>query len=186
MMVEATSGRQKTVCIASGVWVSWPKMKRPMAEIFLQPMTEADLDEVLPIEASSFSSPWSRRHFLDELTSPLSFPMVARMADGTVAGYICMMMVVDEGSVLNVAVHPQLRRKGIGKMMIQAALAEFHSRGASFVALEVRPTNKAAMTMYEGLGFVVTGRRKAYYENGEDAVLMEYDIKRRDEDKHAL
>ncbi len=186
MMVADTSGRQKTVCIASGVWVSWPKMKKPMAEIFLQPMTEADLDEVLPIEASSFSSPWSRRHFLDELTSPLSFPMVARMSDGLVAGYICMMMVLDEGSVLNVAVHPQLRRKGIGKMMIQAALAEFHSRGASFVALEVRPTNKAALSIYEGFGFVVTGRRKAYYENGEDAVLMEYDIKRLDEDKHAL
>ena len=161
-------------------------MKKPVAEIFFQPMTEADLDEVLRIEESSFSSPWSRRHFLDELTSPLSFPMVARMADGSVSGYICMMMVLDEGSVLNVAAHPQLRRKGIGKRMIQAALAEFRSRGASFVALEVRPTNKAAMTMYEGLGFVVTGRRKAYYENGEDAVLMEYDIKRRDEDKHAL
>lgn len=157
-------------------------MEKPV----IQPMAEADVDEVLVLEAASFPSPWSRRHFLDELASPLSFPLVARAVDGGVMGYVCPMQVLDEGTILNVAVGPGYRGRGIGRMLMKAVLNEFRTRKASFVALEVRPTNRAALTLYQSVGFVATGRRKAYYENGEDAVLMEYDMKRHGEEEHAL
>jgi ribosomal-protein-alanine N-acetyltransferase len=157
-----------------------------MEEIFIQPMKEADLEEVLAIEAASFPSPWNRQHFLSELASPLSFPLVARAVDETIVGYICSMLVLDEGTILNVAVRPESRSRGIGRLLVETALHQFMELGAAFVALEVRPTNLAAFSLYESLGFGITGRRSAYYANGEDAVLMEYEIKRHGEEEHAL
>jgi ribosomal-protein-alanine N-acetyltransferase len=157
-----------------------------MEKIVVKPMKEADLDEVLVVEAASFPSPWSRQHFLGELASPLSFPLVARTADETIVGYICSMLVLDEGTILNVAVRPGFRSRGIGRLLVESALNEFREMGAAFVALEVRPTNLAAFSLYESLGFIITGRRSAYYANGEDAVLMEYDMKRHGEEEHAL
>jgi ribosomal-protein-alanine N-acetyltransferase len=157
-----------------------------MVEIVIQPMKETDLEEVLAIEAASFPSPWSRQHFLSELASPLSFPFIARAADETIVGYICSMLVLDEGTILNVAVRPESRGRGIGRLLVEAALHEFRTLGAAFVALEVRPTNLAAFSLYESLGFIITGRRSAYYANGEDAVLMEHEMKRHGEEEHAL
>jgi ribosomal-protein-alanine N-acetyltransferase len=144
-------------------------------------MTETDLEQVLALEAVSFLTAWKREHFINEMESPLSFPLVARAADGTVAGYICPMLVLDEGQILNVAVRPEYRGRGIGGLLMEAALNEFGNRKASFVALEVRPSNRAAISLYTRCGFVTTGRRKAYYENGEDALLMEYEFARKRE-----
>jgi [ribosomal protein S18]-alanine N-acetyltransferase len=157
-----------------------------MKEITIQPMKEAVLEEILALEAASFSSPWNRQHFLSELASPLSFPLIAQATDGAVEGYICPMIVLDEGSILNVAVRPESRGRGIGRLLVEAALSDLRSRGAAFVALEVRPSNRAALSLYESLGFVATGRRIAYYDNREDAVVMEYDMKRHGENGHAL
>ncbi|SRR6266571_573225 len=138
------------------------------------PMTEADLEAVLAIETVSYPLPWSRTHFLDELGSPHAFPLVALDQDGKLAGYICPMLVIDEGHILNVAVDPALRGKGIGRLLVEKVLAECRDRGAEFVSLEVRPSNLDAIALYKGMGFVECGRRKRYYENGEDALLMEY------------
>lgn len=157
-----------------------------MENIVVQTMTEADLEEVLAIETVSFPLPWSRQHFLDELSSSLSFPLVARKTGDAIAGYICCRIVLDEGSILNVAVSPGFRGKGIGRLLVKTALIEMQARGAAFVTLEVRPTNRPALSLYESLGFVVTGKRKAYYENGEDAVLMEYEMKSHGGKEHAL
>jgi ribosomal-protein-alanine N-acetyltransferase len=157
-----------------------------MKVITVQPMTEADLEMVLALEAVAFSSPWNRQHFLDELASPLSFPLVAQAIDGSVEGYICPMIVLDEGSILNVAVRPESRGRGIGRLLVKAALSELRSRGAAFVALEVRPSNLAALSLYKKFGFIAKGRRRAYYDNGEDAVVMEYDMMRHGEKEHAL
>jgi ribosomal-protein-alanine N-acetyltransferase len=157
-----------------------------MEKIIIQPMTGDDIEGVLAVEAVSFPSPWSRQHFLSEVSSPLSFPLVARTADGAIAGYICCMLVMDEGSILNVAVRPDFRGRGIGRLLVETALDDFRTRGAAFVALEVRPTNRPALSLYASVGFVVAGRRRAYYENGEDAVLMEYDMKRHGGKENAL
>ncbi|MDD2318728.1 MAG: ribosomal protein S18-alanine N-acetyltransferase [Geobacteraceae bacterium] len=157
-----------------------------MLKVTLQPVTEADLEEILELERASFQHPWSRDHILNEIYSPLSFPLLARLTDGTCAGYICPMLVLDEGQILNVAVKPSCRGKGIGRTLVAAALEEFRKRAASFVALEVRPSNAIAIALYRDYGFVATGHRKSYYENGEDAILMKLDFKGQKEEIHAV
>jgi len=137
-------------------------------------MTAAELDAVLAIESDSYPHPWNTAHFLDEINSLHSFPLVAMNEDGALLGYICPMLVLDEGHILNVAVGIPFRGKHVGKMLVEHVLTECRILGASFVSLEVRVSNAAAIALYERLGFIVTGRRKHYYENGEDAILMEY------------
>jgi [ribosomal protein S18]-alanine N-acetyltransferase len=149
-------------------------MGKEQAEIIICPMTVADLDEVLAIESVSYPHPWKTVHFLDELNSPYSFPLVAMNPEGAVLGYLCPMLVLDEGHILNVAVGLPYRGKHVGKLLVEQVLTDCRARGASFVSLEVRVSNLAAITLYARLGFIETGRRKNYYENGEDAILMEY------------
>lgn len=161
-------------------------MRNDRDDIVICPMTEGDLDEVEEIEAESFPLPWSRSHFLDEMRSPLSFPMVAIDPEGRIAGYLCPMVVVDEGHILNVAVSSDCRGRGIGRLLVVKALKECREMGAEFVSLEVRPSNTVAIALYRRLGFVETGRRRGYYENGEDALLMEYIFKNSEEGPDAV
>jgi ribosomal-protein-alanine N-acetyltransferase len=156
--------------------------RKVLERITIRPMNEGDLDAVLAIETVSFPSPWGRILFLGELNSGLSFPMVAVDVEARVVGYICPMLVIDEGHILNVAVHPDYRGRGIGRMLVERVLADCRSQDAEFVSLEVRPSNTVAIALYSDLGFTVTGRRKAYYENGEDALMMEYIFKRPEEE----
>ncbi|SNB45601.1 [SSU ribosomal protein S18P]-alanine acetyltransferase [Geobacter sp. DSM 9736] len=145
-----------------------------LSQITICPMSEEDLNDVLLIEAASFPHPWNRTHFLDELKSPHSFPLVAFDAGGRVAGYICAMQVLDEGHILDVAVRPDLRGCGIGRLLVEKVLGMCRQSGADYVSLEVRPSNLAAVELYRRMGFIVTGRRPRYYHDGEDALLMEF------------
>lgn len=155
-------------------------------DIVVCPMAESDLQEILAIEADSFPHPWSKTHFLDELNSPHSFPLVALDQDGAVIGYICPMFLLDEGHILDVAVRRDYRGHGVGKFLVEKVLGECRERGGAFVSLEVRPSNTAAISLYKRLGFVESGRRKRYYENGEDAILMEFIFKNREENGDAV
>ncbi len=137
-------------------------------------MSEADLDAVLVIEADSFPHPWTREHFTQELRAAYSFPLVAMTPEGMIAGFICPMLLLDEGHILDVAVHRDFRGCGIGRLLVEHVLEECRKGGAEFVSLEVRPSNADAVALYKRLGFVETGRRKRYYQDGEDALLMEY------------
>jgi len=137
-------------------------------------MTGDDLDQVLEIERKSFPQPWLRQHFIDELNFPYAFPLSAFDACGLLLGYICPMLLLDEGHILNVAVNPDVRGTGVGRMLVQKVLDECSSAGASFVSLEVRESNFAAIHLYHKMGFMEMGRRKRYYENSEDALMMEY------------
>lgn len=143
-------------------------------DIFIRPMLESDLTEVLAIESYSFPTPWNREHFLDEIEAPYSFPLVALNDSEILAGYICPMLLLDEGHIMNVAVRIDLRGRGVGKLMIEKVLAECRENEAAYLSLEVRISNYSAIFLYQRLGFIETGRRKNYYENGEDALLMEY------------
>lgn len=149
-------------------------MRDACKDIFVCPMTESDLAEVLAIESDSFPHPWSIAHFLDELKSAHSFPLVALNQEGALLGYICPMLLLDEGHILDVAVRTEHRGHGVGKMLVERVLVDCRERGAAFVSLEVRPSNAAAILLYKRLGFIETGRRKRYYGDGEDALLMEY------------
>jgi ribosomal-protein-alanine N-acetyltransferase len=149
-------------------------MKDNHCEITICPMTEADLDEILAIENDSFPLPWNRDHFLDELKSAHAFPLVAFDPEENVMGYICPRLLFDEGHILNVAVKRAFRSCGVGRFLVERVLRDCREGGADTVSLEVRPSNHAAISLYQQLGFVETGRRRNYYENGEDAILMEY------------
>lgn len=135
-------------------------------------MTSADLDTVQAIETASFSRPWTREHFAAELDSPGSFPGVAVDAGGRVIGYLCPVLIGDEAEIHDVAVALACRGVGVGRALVAWAFEEFRRRGAAVIHLEVRPSNLAAIALYERFGFRVTSRRRAYYENGEDALLM--------------
>jgi len=144
------------------------------AEIIICPMTRDDLEQVLEIERKSFPQPWLQQHFIDELGFSYAFPLSAFDAEGRLVGYICPMQLLDEGHILNVAVDPEVRGSGVGRMLVQKVLDECRSAGASFVSLEVRESNFSAIALYLKMGFTRMGKRKRYYENNEDALMMEY------------
>lgn len=150
------------------------RMKGLAETIIICPMTENDIDAVLSIERASFPRPWTREHFLQELESPTSFPLSALTPDGSLAGYICPMQVLDEGQILDVAVRPDLRGTGLGRLLVEKCLQEFKERGTEYVGLEVRVSNRPAIALYAALGFTECGVRKKYYHDGEDAFVMEY------------
>lgn len=146
-------------------------------DIKLVPMTEGDIDAVLEVEKLSFPTPWSRRLFLNELANPNSQIVLAKDEKDTVLGYICFWTVADETHIMNLAVHPEFRRQGVGKRLFAFALEFSEARGANYFALEVRERNKAAQEFYKRFGFRVAGIRKGYYrDTGEDAVLMELEL----------
>jgi len=139
-------------------------------------MREEDLEAVLEIESASFSRPWTRRHFQDEMESPCGYPTVALTPKLAVAGYLCLKQVLDEAEILDVAVSGRLRGQGVGRLLVEGALAACRVRGVSLVSLEVRVGNVEAIALYLRLGFREVGRRKNYYENGDDAILMDIPI----------
>jgi ribosomal-protein-alanine N-acetyltransferase len=139
-------------------------------------MKKGDVDQVLKIEQASFSMPWSRNLFLSEFRSPsVSNPMVA-LLDGPVrriAGFIVFWLVKDEMHILNLAVAPALRRQGIARKLVRAAIRLAYRKGAERAFLEVRASNEAAQKLYSSLGFAGTSMRREYYDSPvEDAVVM--------------
>jgi [ribosomal protein S18]-alanine N-acetyltransferase len=148
-------------------------INRSVAGFTLAAMTEMYLEQVLAIETHSFSRPWSRQHFLDELASPHAASLVALSNNEVVAGFICYRIILDEAEILDVAVAQTWRRNGLGAVLVREALALCQQRGVVSVGLEVRVSNLAAIRLYQQQGFAEHGRRRNYYENGEDALLMQ-------------
>jgi ribosomal-protein-alanine N-acetyltransferase len=146
----------------------------------LEPLTPADLDEVLAIERISFLTPWSRGAFLYEMRqNPAARCWVARGAPPapSVLGYLCLWEISPEIHITNLAVHPEWRRQGIARALLTATLEDARRRGLTLALLEVRPNNAEALGLYEGLGFQIVGRRKGYYfDTGEDALLMQANL----------
>jgi ribosomal-protein-alanine N-acetyltransferase len=141
----------------------------------IRPMDEADLDAVLAIELASFPSPWKREHFQHEISAPHSFPFVAECA-GVITGFVCLMSLFEEAQILDIAVAPEQRGRGVARLLLEHAIAVAREKDAELLALEVRATNLAAITLYERCAFVRTGLRQKYYEGRDDAVLMEKNL----------
>lgn len=136
-------------------------------------MTVDDLDAVMEIEHSSFSIPWSREAFYNEIEqNHLSTYLVVE--DGErVAGYCGVWLVVDEAHITNVAVLPDYRGQGLGEALMQRIMKIAKEVGARVMTLEVRLSNKAAQGLYRKMGFQDGGIRKRYYsDNQEDALVM--------------
>ena len=138
-------------------------------------MLVEDLDQVLAIEQACFPRGWNLGHFQAELASERASCVVAE-EEGRVAGYLCLTVLLDEAEVLDVAVDPALQGRGIGAQLLQWACHEAIQRGAHQLQLEVRATSAPAIALYERFGFVRSGVRKAYYEQGVDALLMDKNL----------
>jgi ribosomal-protein-alanine N-acetyltransferase len=139
-------------------------------------MTRDDIDQVIAIEQVSFTMPWSRNLFLAEFRNPkVSLMLAARSPeeDGKVIGYIVCWVVADELHILDLATLPAWRRQGIARRLVLTAIRQGAGRGASRAFLEVRASNEAAFSLYEGLGFARTIVREGYYDLPfENAVVM--------------
>lgn len=143
----------------------------------IRPMTPDDIPAVVAIDRASFPLPWSEASFRSELTAnEAAHLIVAELGEdpsSKVAGYAGFWLVVDEAHLSTLAVHPDLRRRGIGDRLLVEAMHQAASRGAEMMTLEVRPSNDEARRLYARHGFHVVGRRPRYYkDNQEDAVLM--------------
>lgn len=142
----------------------------------IREMTYDDLDAVMAIEALSYPVPWKREHFGHELSAPHSFPFIVEVG-GAVVGYVCLMLLFEEAQILNVAVAPAARGCGLARKLLLFACALAREKGAEIMALEVRASNRSAISLYHSLGFERTGIRANYYEGKDDALLMEKHIK---------
>lgn len=135
------------------------------------PFSRAYLADVAELERLCFSSPWSEKALELYLTDGIAF--VAAGADGRALGYGGMLPSGNEGEILNLAVHPDARRQGLGGALLDALLAEAVRRGLALVALEVRVSNLGAIALYRSRGFAVAGvRRRFYTAPVEDAYTM--------------
>jgi len=124
------------------------------------------------LAVASFSDPWSEGAFAEELRSPEATVLVARDGAGAVIGYLAARRAADELHVLSLGVDPAHRRAGAASALLEEALAEAAAGGARLAHLEVREGNAEAFAFYERFGFRAVGRRRRYYPDGEDAVLL--------------
>jgi ribosomal-protein-alanine N-acetyltransferase len=132
----------------------------------------ADAAALVAIERRSFSDPWSEPSFREALGSEWTFGLVAETGRG-LAGYMIGREAAGSGEVLNLAVAPEFRRRGIGGALLEAGLAAFRRRRATEVFLEVRESNRSAQALYLARGFRAVGQRASYYRNPkEDALVL--------------
>ncbi|MED0658038.1 ribosomal protein S18-alanine N-acetyltransferase [Anoxybacillus ayderensis] len=136
-------------------------------------MTLQDLDRIVEIEQLSFTLPWSRSSFYQELTNNRYARYIVMEHDGQIIGYCGMWLVMDEAHITNIAVLPEFRGKKLGEALMKQAMALAREEGAKTMTLEVRVSNTVAQSLYRKLGFLNGGIRKRYYsDNQEDALVM--------------
>ena len=135
-------------------------------------MNESHVAEVAALEAMCFSEPWSEKSVASELTNPLSLWLVALEGENVI-GYVGSQTVMGWSDMMNVAVHPDHRRLGVGKALIEELIRQLREQGSENLTLEVRTSNENAKALYAGLDFMEVGRRKNYYHNPkEDALIL--------------
>lgn len=145
--------------------------------IAIRPATEADVAALVAVEARSNPSPWTAAAFSEELARAVSRVLVAEL-DGRVAGFVVFWVVADEAEILDIATDPDMRRRGVGVALVEAAVQASRDAGAAAMHLDVRAGNEPALALYRRVGFAIEGRRDAYYRDGETAVLMAMDLAR--------
>ena len=151
-------------------------------DVGIRKMEMRDLDEVMAIENVSFPTPWSRRLMTEEIFRDFSDTLVAVPAGGGgVLGYAVCWAVADESHLLNIAVRPDARGRGVGSALLRECIRRGARCGSGRIHLEVRAGNGPAIRMYEREGFSQVGFRRGYYtDTGEDAVLLSRDLKESD------
>ena len=137
-----------------------------------------DVPAMARIERDSFGSPWSAEEITKDVTAGGNVYVAVAEFGEEKAGYGEIRMVAGEAQIYNIAIAPEFRREGIGEALLRHMIEKAEDDGCSLVTLEVRGGNEAAMALYNKLGFRTVGRRKGYYANGgEDAILMDLDLR---------
>jgi [ribosomal protein S18]-alanine N-acetyltransferase len=138
-----------------------------------------DLDALMAIENDVYPFPWTRGNFLDSLYNGYE-AWVMRDDDGALLGYFLLMLALDEAHLLNISLRRDLHGKGLGRTLLDKAVAVARDKGAVTMFLEVRPSNQRALQVYERYGFLQVGRRKGYYPANanarEDAIVMRLEL----------
>ena len=154
------------------IFYSMSAVLKPEAR--LEPLTEAQLDDVLRVEQSAYSHPWTRGNFVDSLKA--DYQVMTLMGGDTLLGYFVAMEGVEEVHLLNITVAPEFQGQGWAVLMLDALALWSRGRGAHWLWLEVRASNNRAQQVYERYGYRRVGERKNYYPahpgQREDAVVM--------------
>lgn len=137
-------------------------------------MLPDDAGGVELVEKACFTIPWSRKSFWQEASNDKAYYLLAidEHNDQKIIGYVGMWVLFGEAQITNVAVMPEYQNQSIGRKMLNEIICIAKEKGADAMTLEVRPSNQSAIHLYESLGFKSVGRRRGYYENGEDAEIM--------------
>ncbi len=155
------------------------------ASVVVRAMTEADLEAVEQLERLCFSDAWSRNLLTQALSNSYDFMLVAEAeaetegeaevesGESVICGYANLRILAGEGEIERIAVHPEARRLGIGRKLMEAMEVLARENQADTVTLEVREGNQAARNLYESYGFCQEAVRRGYYRDpAEDAVIM--------------
>lgn len=139
-------------------------------EIF--PMEVKDIEDVLEIERQSFPNPWSYYAFYSEITSNVNAYYITAKYDKKIIGYAGIWIIIDEGHISNIAVHPNYRRQGIGGILLTHLIEYSKQKGVKLITLDVREKNLPAQQLYKKYGFEVISIRKNYYsDTGESSIV---------------
>jgi ribosomal-protein-alanine N-acetyltransferase len=140
--------------------------------MILRPMIVEDLEQVVEIEKASMPSPWSKELFEEELKREVARYFVGEI-DDQVVGYMGYWEAPQEAHIINLAIAPRFRQKGLGFEMMEYCLRFAYNKGARLATLEVRESNEAAQKLYEKMNFRTVAIRKKYYsDNQENAIVM--------------
>ena len=156
-------------------------LRKPEPAVYaIRQAAAPDLDDIARIEHESFRIPWKREFFESELSEPYRFARV--LAGGgdavpRIAGYLFAVSLYEEFHVNKIATDPRVRHRGFGRLLLEDAIARARSIGADSITLEVRVSNSPAREFYRSYGFREAFRRKAYYQDGEDAFALVLPLK---------
>ena len=151
-------------------------LREPSPAVYrVRPGGPFDLDEIARIESESFRIPWKREFFASELSEPHRYVRVLGRDDGgepRVGGYLFAVSLYEEFHVNKIATDARLRHRGYGRLLLEDALARARAMRSAAVTLEVRVSNTAARQFYRSYGFAEAYRRRCYYQDGEDALVL--------------
>ena len=135
-------------------------------------MNDTHVEAIAQLEKICFSDPWSINSISSELNNPLSVWVVALDGDKLV-GYVGSQSVLGWADMMNIAVDPRYRRKGVGRRLVNELIAKLQHNDVTCLTLEVRASNAGAIALYNELGFIQVGKRPNYYRNPkEDALIL--------------
>jgi ribosomal-protein-alanine N-acetyltransferase len=141
--------------------------------IIVRKMKISDIDAVYDIEQHCFSHPWSKKSFRGELENNTCARYLVAEETGEVIGYGGMWLIINEAHITNIAVHPNHRQKKVGSILLSQLMGlAWNELEVQRMTLEVRKSNHIAQSLYKKFDFQVSGERKKYYENNEDAIIM--------------